>query len=244
VSFADYLSAQQSNLDEFQQLPHFTRLLVPMEELYKQAVGLVPRQARAVFGRLFLLSHKDFMSAAALVLRGLPDDAEAVTRRAVEAARIALAIKYDPENLRRWIAKEQRQARWKSRQENKRPDDLRLGLRYPPGDRVSEELGRLAGMLSDAAVHFTPEFLDRQSWSQADAGDDVALTLSYFIDDQPAVEAGMWHLAANHILCLQAFDSCYDGAFLSNSSWKALAETVRGAGREMTPPPETESEDR
>jgi hypothetical protein len=140
MSFDSYLAPQQSNVDQVRQLPHFTQLAEPVHALYARSAGLVPKTADAIFGRLFLLSHRNLLSAATLVLRKLPDDAAAVTRRALETARIALAIKYDPTNLQRWLSLEQRMARWDRRQKGEKRRDLHLGLTYPPGNRICEEL--------------------------------------------------------------------------------------------------------
>jgi hypothetical protein len=235
LTFPDYFAAQQANLEHLRRLPQYIRLLLPLEALYRQATDLVPPDTRPIFGRLLLLSHRSFLSAGALALRALPDDAEAVTRRAVEAARLALAFKHDPVNIERWLAEEQRTERWRRRQANERPDrdGLRLGIKYPT-DEISETLGKLLGMLSDSAVHFTPEFLDRQSWRKVDeGGETVELRLGYFTDDQASVESSLSHLAADHFLCLKAFDMCFDHAFSRNTRWRMLLEQTRVAGSRL-----------
>ena len=237
VSFNDYLDAQQRNLEQIRRLPHFTELVLPIHELYTRAVPLIPPSATVYFGRLLLLSHRNFMSAATLVLRGLPDDAAAVPRRALEAARVALAIKYDPENLKRWLAGEERMARWGQRQQGKKPKDDLPKLKYPAQNPLCEALGKVIGMLSDAAVHFTPEFLGQQSWHLLDAGDLPAIRLNYFIEDQRAIERGLSGLAAWHCLCLDAFDACYDGTFSGDSVWSAARRRVQANGRMFAPRP-------
>jgi hypothetical protein len=182
------------------------------------------------------------MSAATLILRALPDDAAAVTRRALEAARIAQAIKHDGTNLRRWIAFEKRMARWKRRNEGEIPKTLHLGLIYPPGNRICEQLGRQEGILSDAAVHFTPEFFEQQAWHTADTPNPT-VHLNYFIDDPRLIEQGLLSLAAHHFLCLQAFDECYAGAFSRDASWIGAVQVIREAGRRLAPAPEPEDEE-
>lgn len=174
MTFREYFEAQQANLDQLRRLPEYIQLLLPLESLYRQATELIPADAAAIFGRLLLLSHRSFLSAGALALRGLPDDAEAITRRAVEAARFALAFKHDAATIERWLAAEARMERWRRRQANEPPDrdSLRLGVKYPT-DEITETLGKLLGMLSDSAVHFTPEFLDRQSWKKVDSGGET-----------------------------------------------------------------------
>ena len=130
MSFDRYLAAQQSKLEQIRRLPHFTDLVEPVHGLYEQAATLIPTTALVIFGRLFLLSDQNLMSAATLTLRALPDDAAAVTRRALEAARLALAIKHDRANLDRWIAFEERMARWKRRDEGEMPKPLHPKLTY------------------------------------------------------------------------------------------------------------------
>jgi hypothetical protein len=182
-----------------------------------------------------LLSHRSFLSAGAQALRALPDDAETLTRRPLEAARLALAFKHDPANIERWLAVEQRTKRWRRRLANEAPDrdGLRLGIKYPT-DAISEQLGKLLGMLSDSAVHFTPEFLDRQSWGKDDqGGETIELRLGYFTEDHPSVEAGLSHLAADHFLCLKPFDVCFDHAFSRDNRCRMLLEQTRAAGSEL-----------
>jgi hypothetical protein len=240
LTFQDYFDNQHANLEQLRRLPQYIRLLLPLEALYRRATDLVPPDTPPIFGRLLLLSHRSFLSAGALALRALPDDAEAVTRRAVESARLALAFKHDPANVERWLAAEQRIKRWRRRLANEPPDrdGLRLGLKYPT-DEISETLGKLLGMLSDSAVHFTPEFLDRQSWRKVDTGGEtVELRLGYFAEDQLSVESGLSHLASDHFLCLKAFDVCFDRAFSRDSRWRMLLEQTRAAGSQLSARPE------
>ena len=46
----------------------------------------------------FLICHKSMLSAAALIAQAQPEDSVYITRRAVEAGRVALAIKLNDEN--------------------------------------------------------------------------------------------------------------------------------------------------
>src|SRR6185503_18700443 len=75
VSFDTYLAAQQRNIEQLQRMPQFRELVLPMHDLYELAVALVPPTTAPYFGRLLLLSHSNFLSAATLALRALPDDA-------------------------------------------------------------------------------------------------------------------------------------------------------------------------
>jgi len=239
MSFDRYLAAQQANLERNRHLPHFTELVEPVHRLYESATDLIPKESPVIFGRLLLLSDRNLLSAAALTLRALPDDGAAMTRRALEAARLALAIKHDRTNLERWIAFAKRMERWNQRDEGTTPKALRLNLVSPPKHRVYAQLGRQVGVLSDAAVHFTPEFLHQQAWHTADTPHPT-VRLNYLIKDLRAIEQGLWGLAADHLLCLEAFDECYAGAFSQDASWIGAARVIKDAGRRLAPAPEPE----
>ena len=100
-------------------------------------------------------------SAASSIARGTPLDAAAASRRALEGARTALAIKLDGKNAERWEAFEERLARWNARQGDDKPPRLRIEYDALQGDALAEKLAVLIGILSDGAVHFTPEYLSR-----------------------------------------------------------------------------------
>src|SRR5258705_3563852 len=84
-------------------LPHFNRIMPLIDKLYDRSLGLLRvADPRALFyGQSLLLCHKAFICAALTIGRRHPDDAAAITRRAIEAVSIARAIKYDPANLER-----------------------------------------------------------------------------------------------------------------------------------------------
>lgn len=102
LSFDAYLKGQENNLAQIRRLPVFRDLVLPVKELYERAADLVPPGTPPSFGRILLLGHKSLLSAAALIARGLPDDAAGITRRAIEAVRTGRAIKHDRGNLDRW----------------------------------------------------------------------------------------------------------------------------------------------
>jgi len=190
-----------------------------------------------------VVSSDTFLSAATLALRALPDDSAAVTRRGVEAARTALALEYDRENLGRWLAYDERMARWKQRQQGAKPRPFHARLNTPPGHAVYESLSQLFGILSDGAAHFTPKFLSQQSWRVDDTTEDPSSRLSYFVTDQRSIEQGLNRLATAHMLCLAAFDECYDGAFSRNPDWAAAGERVKAVGRRLVPDPEPDEQE-
>jgi hypothetical protein len=171
VSVSEYFEAQADHLRVIIQRPVFTELILPLGNLYRLSPSLVPLDSRAYFGRFFLVCHKAFLSAASTIARGQPDDSQGVTRRACEAARIARASKHRPENLFEWEAYEARVARWQAREKREKPRPLRPDIQDPPGNAFVPQLMERIGMYSDAAVHFTPEFMFGQSW-QHDVGSD------------------------------------------------------------------------
>jgi len=66
---------------------------------------------------------------------GLPEDGEAITRRALEAAKTCLAIKADPANLDAWLSAEKRLARWQQRGQGEIPKNLQVSY----SDSVKKE---------------------------------------------------------------------------------------------------------
>lgn len=123
--------------------------------------------------RLFLVCHQAFYSAASSLARGVPLDAAAASRRALEAARTALAIKINPQNADKWIAYEERLDRWKARQADQKPPKLDVKYEALKGDPLAEKLARSIGNLSDAAVHFTPEFLSSLIFKERNHGNEL-----------------------------------------------------------------------
>ncbi len=111
MSFSEYFAAQAKHVEQIKRLPVFTKLVLPIDDLYRLSINLIPRDSKPYFGRLLLVCHKAFMSAASTIARGQPHDSQGVTRRACEAARLARAVKYNQENLREWQAYAERFAR-------------------------------------------------------------------------------------------------------------------------------------
>ena len=164
----DYFRAQQANLEQIRRLPHFTQLIEPIHDLYERSINaLDPERTRPLFGRLLLVWHKAMLSAAALIGRALPADSAGVTRRAIEAACLARAIKHSEPNLNRWRAYEERLKRWETRLRGERPPRPNWPkITDPPQHKMVEWLRAQLGILSDLAVHFTPEFFEGQDWKR------------------------------------------------------------------------------
>lgn len=236
MSFELYLEGQQNNLEQIIRLHHFRELIPAVNDLYELSITLVPENARPQYGRSLVTCHKGFLSAAALIARGQPDDSGAITRRVIEAARIARAIKHDPTNLNRWRAYEARRARWQARQESRRPRHLNPRIRYPEGDENLDWLQAQIGSLSDALVHFTPEFFDNQAWRINRGEETVQVRLQYFEPDQREIERALVLLGGVHMRVIDLFNECFDGAFSGNQQWVTLRLEVQRRGLALSRP--------
>src|SRR5207249_2239687 len=76
VSFSEYFAAQADHIQQITQLPVFTKVIMPLDELYRLSLDLVPPSSKPHFGRFLLVCHKAFMSAASTIARGQPDDSQ------------------------------------------------------------------------------------------------------------------------------------------------------------------------
>jgi hypothetical protein len=154
----EYFRALRSNLDAGLQSATTTTLVGALDEAYR-SVRANP-VGEVFFNRLLLLCHKSMLSAAALIAQAQPEDSVGITRRAVEAAKVVRAIKLNDANAQRWLAYQQRHDRWLMRQAGQKPPSFQVQFRDTAADAVMEDLTHWIGILSDAYVHFTPEFYD------------------------------------------------------------------------------------
>jgi hypothetical protein len=172
--------------------------------------------------------HQGLFSAASCIARGIPLDAPAASRRALEAARVALAIKLDPANAEKWAAFEGRMARWDARDEKQKAPKLTINFNALKGDPLGDEAALQMGILSDIAVHFTPEYLSNVDFTVVDGGSQ--LYSDYIEDDDAEIARYLRSLVAVHMTILKIFDRCTDGAFLKNPAYRlamaALQESV------------------
>lgn len=100
MRFDEYLAAQQSNLEQIRRLRHF-ELSGRLDNLYECSADAVPPNAPGHYARFLLICDKAFNSAAAMIGRGQPEESAGVTRRAIEVACLARAIKHDRANFQR-----------------------------------------------------------------------------------------------------------------------------------------------
>ena len=183
MSIEDYIAAQRANIISISQLPHFSLLGSLTDRLYERAIILVPRQSPPPFGQFLLISHRSFLSALTLIGQAQPDDADPISRRAIEAARLALAMKRDPNSAMKWTEYEQRMERWKARNREDKPKPLFLKFNVPRDHPILSELEKQLGVLSDSSVHFTPEYFGSQHWNWTESRID----LRYFISEQRTI---------------------------------------------------------
>jgi hypothetical protein len=234
MRFDEYLVAQQSNLEQIRRLRHFG-LIEPLDNLYECSVAAVPQKGPGHYARLLLVCAKAFVCAAGLIGRGQPEDSAGVTRRAIEAACLARAMKHDQRNFRRWLAGEERLERWKARGRGAKPKYLRQSVIDPPNHPGVELLRTHAGALSDATVHFTPELFGSQDWKIEKGDTGVKIWLGHFEPSQQVIETGLVLLTGIHLHILSLFDECFDGAFRANAEWCRLRSELQRFHGEFLP---------
>ena len=216
--FNSYLEAQAHNLAELRRLPEF-EFVEHVMRLYDRSFALRTRDPDIRALQLFIVCHGALLSAAATIARALPGDTIALTRRAIEAASLAVAIKADPANYERWIDEAKRLARWEARNEGRKPKgQAGRDVIYPPSlDGLRAHLGTL----SDAGVHLTPEFILTQRFriEPIEGTPGGYLRIIYFETEQKELERALLLLGSIHLQILEAFDSVFDGVFLRDAQW-------------------------
>lgn len=103
------------------------------------------------------------------------------------------------------------------------------------GDPLIDELDKFLGILSDAYVHFTPEFYSSLAWEtriNAD-GQGGRIFLNYFHTNDREVERHYTMLAAVHGLILQAFDRCLDSRLTADEAFKSNLARFWAIGKEL-----------
>lgn len=224
-----FLENDEYNLQEVRtRLPYFTELMPYVHHLYSRSIELIPRAAEAqtlLFAESLLLCHKGFLCAAATIGRRHPEDAAPITRRAIEVASLAVAVKSDPANFEKWQAYEARIKRWAERRAGKKPRTFYPDIKYSAYPRLNGLRGYM-GILSDAFVHYTPEFTAGQDWKKVAHGDGGYLELPYLTTDQAVIEQQLFLLGGIHIQILDLFAECFDYVFAKDSEWASIRADV------------------
>ncbi len=232
MSIQDYIAAQRANITSISQLPHFLILGDLTDRLYERAVTLVPKSSLPPFGQLLLICHRSFLSALTLIGQAQPDDAGPISRRAIEAARLALAVRRNPDNAIKWAAYEQRMERWQARDRGEKPKPLSPKLDLPRDHPILTELDKQVGILSDSSVHFTPEYFGSQHWIRSEA----RIELRYFTSDQGTIEVNLITLIGIHANTLRLFNECLDGSFIADDQWKQAWQQLEANGKPLAEP--------
>jgi hypothetical protein len=227
-----YFKAQQENRTNLVRLPEFQQLTPLVDSLYEQSIRLVPRDDFGLYGRVLLVCHSSFLSSVALIVQAQPHDAAPITRRAIEAIRLAAAVKEDRNALEQWLAYEKRQMRWQARQEGMRPQPLNLNLRVE--HELVNDLLDTWGMLSDAAVHFTPEFLSDLSWNVRKGPAGREIYLNYFVQDIGTIQRDLILTTGSHAKMLRVLDWCWDGVLVKSPEWAGTLEEIYKVGSQLT----------
>jgi hypothetical protein len=179
-----YIQAQRNNLDIGRQIPLFRELIGDADRAYRAVVDAHPENASPIFGQFILICHRSLLSAATLTAQSQPDDGAAITRRAVEVARTALAIKLNDQNAGQWLSFQERHERWLKRQQNERPRTFQVHFQSIKGEPLIDDLDDMLGVLSDSAVHFTPEYYITLDWEERwESSEKGTIFLNYFHRD-------------------------------------------------------------
>ena len=149
MSLQGFVRVHIENLRAGTENPYFRDLMAALDVAYRRAIAAMPAEGVPItFGRFLLICDKAMRSATMLIAARQPDDSVAITRRALEAAKIGLAIKLNEENATIWLAVEQRMERWARRQANERPRGaVNFHLRDIAEEPLIEQLGNFLGIL-------------------------------------------------------------------------------------------------
>jgi hypothetical protein len=227
MSIDQFTEAARRNFETFSAHPFYAQGVRALDVAYEAAIRSLPPDGHpAIYGRLLLVCHKHMVSAANLIASCLPEDSAGITRRAVEAAKVATATRLNDKNTEAWLSYEERNERWIRRQSNEKPKTFHVHFDDMKGDEFSEALDRYIGMLSDSYVHFTPEFYSTLCWEVTvhESGDGGQIFLNYFQSDTRELERHFLLLMAVHGKILQAFDRCLQGHLYSQPMFKAAAD--------------------
>src|SRR5689334_14264634 len=121
MSFTEFKAGRTAIESEYAKSQVFSALIPLADRMYKCVRDLSQARGSPTIGRLLMLCHREFLVAATLIQTGLPYDSAANTRRAIEIAKVALALKRDPANAEKWIQSVDRQARWDARRRGQKP---------------------------------------------------------------------------------------------------------------------------
>lgn len=220
------MAAQAENAQGLSRAPHFASLVPLVDRMYSTASAMASRRYSPTLVRLMMLCQREFLVAAGQIQRGLPFDSHANTRRAVEVAKLALAVKRNRANAEEWLKVDVRQRRWDARRKGKKPGHL-PSVRFPELDRepLIACLQEYFGIASDLYIHFTPEYFGQQAFSQTPMKDDmIYMALNYFTEERPILLHAVY-LCGLHIRILLVFNAVFNNLMTGDPGWNVLRVT-------------------
>lgn len=220
MPFQDYIKAQRKNLESALKFELFGATCPLMDKLYEVSIAAVPKDKSPVFGQFLLICHKSFLAAATLIGQAQPDDAAPITRRAIEVVRLAAAMKADPAVAEEWVAYDKRMERWQARDEGEIPKSLHIPI--PAEHPLVKQLMDTWGIISDADVHFTPEYWGSLRWEKR----DDKMFLQYFSGEQRTIETAIIQLLGAHMMMLRVLDDCLERSFSSSEAWRSIHDQL------------------
>ena len=235
----EFLNVQHGNLEANLKSREVQDLFSPVHNAYEIAIKALPPETDLAVRKLLLLCQRSSMVAVGLIATGNPDDSVPVTRRTIEMARLAFALKHDPKNMAAWLAEEKRRERWEARNKGARPPRLNVKFQLPSPHPLLDPLGQWEGILSDAASHCTPEYLAGYEWEQW----GESLFLSYIVKDLDHILRTLRFATVVHLKILELFNETTKGVLGTNKDWCAAMEGIRAAGRAFPPPEHPETAD-
>lgn len=235
TNWKTFVETSRSFFDANWGCPMF-QLIEALEELYRLAYLKAPfpktgREKDDFLHMCFLVCHRALLSAATSTGSGLPEDGAAITRRALEAAKAALAIKANPANFDVWKSTEARKGRWEKRLRNEKPKTFRCLYKDVSSEPLYEDLQTMIAALSDFSVHFTPEHVGQYLWQQDRLPDGT--TEKSFGLDEDAVAKEFLMLADQHRLIIRVFDRCLDGNILESPEVNGVAKRALDLYRDL-----------
>lgn len=234
MGYSDFLSAQATNAEGLAAQPHFASLVPLVDRMYRCVCDIAGPKFSPTLVKLLVLSHREMLVAASQIQRGLPYDAAANTRRAIEIAKVALAAKRDFANAEKWLMEVKRQERWDARQQGVKPPWLPSvqfsGLENEP---LLAQLQEFFGIASDMYVHFTPEFFGQGFFTEKSGeGNTATIASNYFTDERTVLQHALM-LCGLHVRIMLVFDACFDGSVIQDAGWKMLSATFEQLSSEL-----------
>ncbi len=236
-NWGTFVSSSRSFFDANRGSPLF-QLIQSLDQLYQVAHASVPFPKTGVerdefLHKCFALCHWSMLAAATNTGSGLPEDGPGITRRALEAAKVCVASKADPANFEEWRASEQRSARWSARAAGHKPKGPPVSPQYKnvSANPFYQEIQTLIGVLSDAAVHFTPEHFGLYIWEPTlnqDGSVDISLSIG-----ENAVAYRLFQLIDQYLFIIRVFDHCLDGKLFTNGDIVRSARKVTDRLKEL-----------